>query len=408
MTFPTASVLSSLLRENPVVITGLGVFSAAGTTVGELWTSALQGRCPAQWRRYARGQFAVCAAPDIPPQPVVAKMDRSAQLAAAAAQQAWNDAGLSRCAPPACRIGVIVGTSRGPVGKWIESLRCAEAGRMLPSLAATSNIAALSGALSIIFHAQGPSDTVSAACASSANAIALAAQHILLGTADVVLAGGAEAPLEPVILAQLQAAGILGADADPARTCRPFAKDRNGTILGEGAAFLVLESARSARQRGAAVHARLAGWSVAAEGYQRTGITETARGLRQVLEGAIAMSGLRASEIGYVNAHGTGTRLNDAQEATALRHCFPGGVPCSSTKPVTGHCMGAAAALEAVICIAALQHRLLPPTANCLPLDPDCALDIIHTAPRPTATRAALSISSGFWGHNAALIFSTR
>lgn len=277
---------------------------------------------------------------------------------------------------------------------------------MLPGLAANSNIASLSGALSILFKAQGPSFTVSAACASSANAIALAAQQILLGTADVILAGGAEASLNPVILSQLHAAGVLGSHPDPKRTCRPFAKDRNGTILGEGAAFLVLESAQSARQRGATVHARLAGWSVAAEGHQRTGISETAGGLRQVMENAMEMSGFAVGEIGYVNVHGTGTALSDAQEAKALQRMFPRGVPCSSTKPVTGHCMGAAAALEAVISIVALQQHQLPPTANCLPLAPDCSLDLIHTAPRPSPTRVVMSNSSGFWGHNASLIFS--
>lgn len=396
--------MALLLRETPIVVTGFGVFSAAGTTVDELWTSVLKAHSPAQWR----GQIAVCAAPDIPRQPAISRMDRSVQLALTAARQAWNDAGLSTAPPPARRIGLIAGTSRGPVGKWTESLRCSDAGRMLPSLAANSSVASMSGALSIIFKTQGPSYTVSATCASSANAIALAAQQILLGTADVVLAGGAEASLDPTIIAQLQAAGIIGSHTDPSQTCRPFAQDRNGTILGEAGAFLVLESARSAQQRGAKIHARLAGWSVAAEGHQRAGISETSRGLRQVMVDALELSGLAPEQIGYVNAHGTGTKLNDVQEAKAMRHVFPHGVPCSSTKPVTGHCMGAASALEAIISIAALQHHQLPPTANCLPLDPDCALDVIHTAPRASQTSAVLSTSSGFWGHNAALIFSAR
>jgi 3-oxoacyl-[acyl-carrier-protein] synthase II len=255
---------------------------------------------------------------------------------------------------------------------------------MLPSLAAHCTIASLSGALSVHFKTHGPCFTVSATCASSAAALALAAEQILLGTTDVVLAGGADASLDPIILAAARAAGILGSHDDPAQTCRPFAKDRNGTTPGEAGAFLVLESERSAKQRGANIHARLAGWSVAAEGHQRTGISETARGLRQVIADALACSGFVPEQIGYVNAHGTGTRLNDTQEAKALRDIFPHGVPVSSTKPVTGHCTGAAGALEAIITIAALQHRQLPPTANCLPL----------------------SNSSGFWGHNAALIFA--
>lgn len=400
--------MKSLLRKSPIVVTGLGVFSAAGATVGDLWDAVKTGCSPAQWRALSKGRIAVCAAPDISRQPLVSKLDRSAQMAFTAARQAWNDARLPTKTLPARRIGIIAGTSRGPVGKWTESLQCAEAGRMPPGLAANTGIASLSGALSILFKTQGPSYTVSAACASSANAIALAAQHILLGDADVVLAGGAEASLHPAILAQLQAAGVIGLHSDPKQTCRPFAKDRNGTILGEGAAFLVIESARSAQQRGARIHARLAGWSIAAEGHQRAGISETAHGLRQVMEDAIEMSGLSPEEIGYVNAHGTGTPLNDAQEAKALRYVFPLGVPCSSTKPVTGHCMGAAAAMEAIISIAALQHHRLPPTPHCLPLDPACALDIIHTESRPSHTPAVMSNSSGFWGHNASLIFSRK
>jgi 3-oxoacyl-[acyl-carrier-protein] synthase II len=389
------SVVGSLLRDTPIVVTGLGVFSAAGTTVGDLWTSALKARSPAQWR----APFAVCTAPEYR---AAARADRVVQLALAAARQAWDDARLSTTPLPPCRLGVIAGTSRGPVGKWTESVR----ERVLPTHAANCTIASLSGALSVHFKTHGPCFTVSATCASSANAIALGAEQILLGHADAVLAGGADASLDPTILAQLQAAGVLGSHLDPAQTCRPFAKDRNGTVLGEAGAFLVLESAVSAQRRGAKMHARLAGWSVAGEGHQRAGISETAHGLRQVITDALACSGFVPEQIGYVNAHGTGTRLNDAQEAKALRHIFPRGVPCSSTKPVTGHCMGASAALETVISIAALQHQQLPPTANCLPLDPDCALDIIHTAPRPTRTRVALSNSSGFWGHNAALVFT--
>ncbi|MCX7886398.1 MAG: beta-ketoacyl-[acyl-carrier-protein] synthase family protein, partial [Verrucomicrobiae bacterium] len=324
----------------------------------------------------------------------------------AAARSAWDDAKLPQPPPPASRIGVVVGTSRGPVGTWMESFERLNKTRMLPTLAANSNIVSVGGTLAIALKAHGPTFTVSAACASSAHAIAVAAQQILLGTADVMLAGGTEASLHPLIVAQLLAAGILGEHTEPTKVCRPFARDRNGTILGEGAAFLVLEPARLARARGAKIHAWLAGWSVATEAYQRTGISESAHGMQQVMLNALAMAGLAPEQIGYVNVHGTGTVLGDAREARALRSVFPRTVPCSSTKPVTGHCMGATSALEAVISILALQQGLLPPTPNCLPLDPACELDIVHTAPRPAPVRAVMCNSAGFWGCNASLIFT--
>lgn len=403
-------MIASLFHQNPVEVTGLGAFGAAGSNVDELWRSVLAGRSPAAWQEYGKNRIAVCAAPAFNLRSEefrrVHKMDRSVHLALAAARQAWESAGLSASRPAPTRIGIIVGTSRGPVGKWSESLRQLEQERMLPSLAANSTLACLSGVLSVIFQTQGPSFTVSATCASSAHAIALAAQQILLDAADVMLVGGAEASLNPGIVSQLHTAGVLGSHDDPARTCRPFATDRNGTILGEGAAFLILESARSARERGAQIHARLAGWALGSEGHQRAGIREDAGGLVHTMTEAMRLAGMASEAIGYVNAHGTGTLLNDRQEARALRGVFRGGLPCSSTKPVTGHCMGAGAALEAVISILALQKALLPPTAHCLPLDPECALDVIHSEPRRSSVQVVMSNSSGFWGNNASLLFA--
>ena len=326
-------------------------------------------------------------------------------MALAAAHQAWDQAGLAASPPLPARAGVVVGTSRGPVGKWAESREQITRGRLRPSLAASSTIACLSGALSVAFHTQGPACTVSATCASSAHAIALAAHQLLLGTADVILVGGAEASLDPLIVEQLRTAGVLGFHEDPAWTCRPFARDRNGTILGEGAAFLVLESARSAARRGARVQARLAGWGLGSEGAPRTGISAEGGGMVRVMTEALELAGLEPAQVGYVNAHGTGTPLNDLCEARALRQVFPQGVPCSSTKPVTGHCMGAGAALEAILSILALQRGLLPPTACASPVDPECSLDLIQAAPRSAAVRAVMSNSAGFWGNCASLVF---
>jgi 3-oxoacyl-(acyl-carrier-protein) synthase len=224
-----------------------------------------------------------------------------------------------------------------------------------------------------------------------------------------MLAGGAEAPLQDVLIRQLLSTGILGSHADPRRACRPFDATRDGTLLGEGAAFLVLEAADAARRRGAPIHAYLTGWAVGADCYHCTAPPEDGAGLLRVMTQALDQAGLGAADLDYINAHGTGTRLNDRLEAVALRRLLGarlGQVPCSSTKPITGHCLGATPALEAVISILALRHHCVPPTANCTELDPDCPLDVVPAACRLAPLRVVMSNSLGFWGNNASLIFT--
>lgn len=397
-----------------VVITGMGVCTAAGASLDELWQNVLAGHSPAAWRVMAdRSQIAVCAVQELPLRPPGAPhlchLDRSVLLAQSAAAHAWHDAGLDVGKPDPERLGIMCGTSRGPHESFAQSMIELASGRMRPRLAPNSTIATLSGALSATFGAQGPCMTISATCASSAAAIALGAQQILLGTADVVLAGGAEAPLTDVILAQLQSARVVGSSDDPKRTCRPFDRSRNGTILGEGASFLVLEALETAQARGARVLARLAGWAVGSESGERTAASENGEGLCRAMRQALVLAALPASAIGYINLHGTGTILNDRIEPRAIERLFGShfaSVPCSSTKPVTGHCMGAGAAIEAVITVLALRSGSLPPTINCLEKDPECRLDLITLAPRARSIDAALSTSSGFWGVNAALVFT--
>ncbi|MFM7102092.1 MAG: beta-ketoacyl-[acyl-carrier-protein] synthase family protein, partial [Verrucomicrobiota bacterium] len=259
------------------------------------------------------------------------------------------------------------------------------------------------------FGLRGPSATVSASCASAALAIGMAAEQIVLGKAELMLAGGAEAPLVPAVLAPLEAAGILGSQEDPARACRPFDRTRNGLCPGEGAAFLVLESADSAARRGVRPLARLSGWGSALDAAGRTGVEESGEGLEEVVGQALAWAGWERESLDYVNTHGTGTRLNDAVEARALARFLgerSGVVPCSSTKPVTGHCLGATPALEALLCLGALRHQRVPPTANCLQPDPGCALDLVTGQARAATLRRVLSTAHGFWGYHGALLFS--
>jgi 3-oxoacyl-[acyl-carrier-protein] synthase II len=407
--------MTRMLADYPVVITGIGAVSAAGPSAGALWQAAAAGRATAAWREFEWGghaqRMAVCAVPPLengyPEMQLVRRMDRCAHLGWMAAREAWTMAGLKDGGGR--RAGLFLGTSRGPLSKLSEGFARLEEPRYPPSLSADCTTASISGALAQGLGITGPVATVSATCASAAFAIALAAEQILLGKTDVMLAGGAEAPLVPVTLAQLKAAGVLGYHDDPARTCRPFDVTRNGLCLGEGSAFLVLESAESALRRGAVVLASLSGWGTGVDASGRTGVGRTGEQLVAVVTEALEWGGLAIGDIDAVNAHGTGTELNDVAEANGLCRLLGrrvSKVPCTSTKPVTGHCLGATPALEAVICVESLRRGLVPPAANCLEQDVRCGLRI-PKAPLPMEQmRHVLSTSLGFWGYHAVLVFS--
>ncbi len=408
-----------MARERSIVVTGMGVAAAAGQSPELLWRSVVGGFSPA----VSYTDPTVPGSPTIPACVVPGpddetlrrrrsyRMDRCVQLALEAAVQAHADAGLDVQAPDPAVLGIMAGTSRGPMQKWTEALDFARSGRseMPPTLAGNSTLDCLSGALSMALSAGGPCLTVSATCASAAHAIALAAQQITLGTAEIMVAGGADAPLQDAVIRQVLATGILGSHPDPCQACRPFDATRNGTLIGEGAAFLVLESLESARRRGALVRARLLGWAMGADSTHRSSPRADGEGLLGVMRRALRVAGLVETEIDYVNAHGTGTSLNDKIEALALRRLLGDRlhqVACSSTKPVTGHCMGASAALEAVITVCCLEEQLAPPTANFRERDPECNLDVVAGRARPMDMQVAMSNSLGFWGKNASLIFA--
>jgi 3-oxoacyl-(acyl-carrier-protein) synthase len=277
----------------------------------------------------------------------------------------------------------------------------------MPTLSAQTSLGSISGTIAQYFGWNGPGGVVSATCASAAFAIALAAEQILLGKADAVLVGGTEAPLHAVVLAQLQASGVLGSHADAALACRPFDATRNGMVLGEGSGFLVLESAQLAARRGAQPLARLAGWSMTVDGSGRTGMHEDGSSVVRAMQDALKLAQLEPRDIGYVNAHGSGTVLNDFAEASAMNQLFgKRPVPCSSTKPITGHCLGATPALAAILCIESLRHQQLPPAANCIEPDPKCPIQLVTPKTQPRGFNSVLSNSIGFWGYHSSLIFS--
>lgn len=404
------SPIQHLLAERPIVVTGLGVFSAAGRHPGDFFETLLRGVSRAVSQVLGSATIAICPAPPVALSGAgfrrVRTMDRSVQMSLAAADDAWAMAAMAGSGLRPDRLAVIAGTSRGPVGKCAAATHLPDRRRIPPSLAPNTTIAGLSGAIAQALDARGPSWTVSATCASSAHAIALGAQQLLLGLVDAVVVGGGEAPLDPSVLFQMEAAGVLGSDPDPLRACRPFAADRNGTVLGEGAGFLVLETLASARGRGVPPLARLAGWALGADRIQRTGINDVAGCTESNMRASLQMAGLRPEHVGYVHLHGTGTRMNDREEARAIQRVFPQGVPCSSTKPMTGHCMGAAAALGAAVGILAMREGHLPPSVNSQPRDPAANLDLIGPLPREARPAAVLTNAAGFWGTSATLVFT--
>ena len=293
--------------------------------------------------------------------------------------------------------------------KWEEARDRKDADkRQLPSLAATGTIASLSGALAHHLEASGLCLTVSATCASAASAIALGAAQIESGAADVAVVGGAEAPLNATLMGLMRAATLLGSHEDPKQTCRPFDRTRNGLVVGEGAGVLVLESREHAKKRGALPVAQLSGWGTGLSHSGKTGVDEGGDGLGTVIEEAIGMAGVTGEDLGYINTHGTGTRLNDLAEAKAIRRALDDKAPpCTSTKPITGHCLGATAALEAILCIESILHNKIPPTPNYVEEDPAIDLDIVAGAARDSLIEHVVSTALGFWGNHACLVFST-
>lgn len=399
-----SQILQQLLVDDPIVVTGIGVHCAAGVDVDSLWRSLVAGESPAREVEFGGKKFRACVAPDVDWSSdkrlrAGRRTDRSVQLALSAAVQAVDQAGVAGDG-----LAVIAGTSRGPQQHWGVAQAELEAGRRLrPTMAATGTVSCLGGLLAQQLEATAAGMTVSATCSSAANAIALGAQQLLLGEADAVLVGGSDAPVHRLVIAGMESAGMLGTG------CRPFDAQRDGLVVGEGAGFLVLEKESAARARDAEILARLSGWAMGIDSHGRTGISEDGAGLVDVLGRSMALAGVNTADIGYVNAHGTATELNDRVEARVLRRCFGSRAAVSSTKAVTGHCLGATPAIEAIACVRALQENVLPPTAGLSEIAEECAgVDFVQGEARPVPIRYALSSSIGFWGYHGALIFGAR
>ncbi|MCX7624329.1 MAG: beta-ketoacyl-ACP synthase II [Thermomicrobium sp.] len=404
-----------------VVVTGLGIVSPVGNDPQEVWQSLLRGRSGTRaLQRIDAHDLPSRVAGEVPsfdpsqylPPKEARRTDRFIQFAVAAAKEALRAARLDLSADRAERTGVLIGSALGGVETFeagVEALRTRGAAKVSPFLIPMFLADMAGGYVAIETGAKGPNFATLSACASGANAIGEGLRMIREGRADIVLAGGSEAPLTRTVVAGFAALQALSRRNDePETASRPFDRTRDGFVIAEGAAVLVLEAEDSARQRGAPVLAELVGYGTTADAYHIVQPCADGAGAVAAMRQALEDAGLSAGDIDYVNAHGTSTPLNDVAETIALKRVFGDRrnvPPVSSTKALTGHLLGAAGALEAAICVLALQHRVIPPTWHLREPDPECDLDYVPNEPRPAELRYVMTNAFGFGGHNAVLIF---
>jgi 3-oxoacyl-[acyl-carrier-protein] synthase II len=405
-----------------VVVTGLGCISPLGLSAAATWSALLAGKSGAgPITRFDARQHKTRFAAEVKGFDPIArfgtrearKMDRFAQFAIAAAEEAMGQARLRIDERNRDRIGIIIGTGIGGIGTILDSYdvflqRGAE--RINPFLIPMMISDSAAGILAIRTGARGPNMALTTACATGTNALGEGADRILSGKADIMLVGSAEAAIVPLAMAGLNAMTALSTRNDePERASRPFDRDRDGFLMGEGAGMLVLESLESARGRNAEILCEFTGYGTSDDAYHISAPAEDGAGAALSMRLALQDAALRAEDIGYINAHGTSTRLNDKSETAAVKTVFGNDahrVPISSTKSMTGHLLGASGALEAVICARVLREHVLPPTINYENLDPECDLDYVPNQPREATPRHVMSNSFGFGGHNATLIMS--
>jgi nodulation protein E len=404
-----------------VVITGFAVLSASGSDSGTFWRNLAAGRSGVgPLTRVVSDRLTTRAAgeiADFDPEPIFGKetdmLDRFAQFGVVCAQRALADAGL----PPRFeaggpyapeRAGVLTGTGMGGICTQDQGFRQIygeQATRVHPFLIPRTMYSAATSQISMHTGARGPSFTISTACASSTHALGEAWRMLRGGVADVVIAGGSDAPLTFGVIKAWEAMRVLSSGAeDPSRACRPFSRDRAGLVLAEGAAMFVLETAEHAARRGARVRAELAGYGASADAGH---ITQPSReGAAAAMREALATAELAPGEVDYINAHGTGTKLNDSTEIGAIKDVFgehAGRLSISSTKSMHGHTMGASGAIELAATLLAMEHGVVPPTANFTVPDPECDLDVTPNTARQRRIGATLSNSFAFGGLNAVL-----
>lgn len=406
------------MKGKQIAVTGLGMVTPAGSSVDATWLRVCEG-----------GSTAAATDPGLAGMPVdfcasvgefdasvvgrrnIYRLDRFVQFVLAAAHEALADAGLFAAGWDAPRVGVVIGCGIGGVATWEK-----QHGRFLgqgpesvsPLLIPMMTPSSAAGEIALALGARGPSLVVSTACASGATAIATARDLLASGQCDIVIAGGTEAANTPLSVTAFANLGTLSQRCeDPAAASRPFDADRDGFVMGEGAAALVLERAEHAAARGRRPRVLLAGCGSASEAHHPTAPHPEGVGAQQALRAALRDADLAAGDIDHVNAHGTSTVLNDEVEARVISEALPHGPLVTSTKGVLGHLLGAAGAVEAALTVLAIQQSTVPPTANLQDPAPGIDLNLVTKTASRQPVRAALSNSFGFGGHNVVLAFCT-
>lgn len=403
-----------------VVITGLGCVSPLGNNVQQTWENALAGKSGAApithfdaspFETHFAAEVKGFDAAELFGRKEARRMDRYTQFAMATAQEALKDAGLQITEDNRERIGAFIGSGIGGLGTLqteIEVLLTKGPRRVSPFLVPMMLPDSAGGQVAITFGMRGPNLGISSACASATNAIGEAAELIRAGRVDAMLAGGAEAGIVPVAVAGFNAMGAISKRNDaPEAASRPFDKNRDGFVMGEGGAILILESEAHAKARGAKIYAEVLGYGISNDAHHISAPLEDGAGAIACMRQALRQAGLQPKDIDYLNAHGTSTQLNDKSESRAVKTLFGEhayDVAISSTKSMTGHLLGAAGAVEAVVCVKTITDGRLPPTINYETPDPECDLDYIPNQQRAKTVRHVMSNSFGFGGHNACLL----
>lgn len=404
-----------------VVVTGIGIVSALGNTAEETWAGLIAGRSGIdKITHFDVSEYPVRFAGEVKnfnPEKFIAKkevkkMDVFIHYAIAASQEAMDHSGLKITPENAEEVGTYIGSGIGGFGiieREHTKLMQGGPGKVSPFFIPSTIVNLASGNVSIRFGAKGPNSATATACASGAHAIGDAFKIIQRGDAKAMICGGAEGAITPMSVAGFAALRALSTlNESPQSASRPFDKDRDGFVIGEGAGVLILEEYEFARSRGARILAEIVGYGMSSDAFHITQPSENADGAIRVMSNAIKDAKLKPSDISYINAHGTSTPFNDKIETFAIKQVFGEDaykIPISSTKSMTGHLLGAAGGLEAGVSVLALYHQLIPPTINYQTPDPDCDLDYVPNTARQAKMQYVLSNSFGFGGTNAAVIF---
>ncbi|TEU11772.1 MAG: beta-ketoacyl-[acyl-carrier-protein] synthase II [Anaerolineales bacterium] len=404
-----------------VVVTGLGAITPLGNDVPTSWKALVEGHSGAgpitHFDASALATRIAAEVKDFDPKEYLGhkearRLDRFMQFAVVAVEQAIADAGLVINESNSEQTGVVIGSGIGGIGTLVSQVKVLEERgprRVSPFLIPMILPDSAAGQVAITFGIKGPNMAVTSACATGLNVIGEAAEMIRRGFVRTAICGGSEAAILPLTVAAFNVMGVLSTRNDePERAPRPFDAQRDGFVMGEGAAILILERMEDAQARGARIYGEVIGYGSSADAYHMAAPAVDGTGAAQAMRMALSDAELRPHDVDHINAHGTGTSLNDVSETAAIKSVFGDHaykVAVSSTKSMTGHLLGAAGAIETIACLKALETGLIPPTINYEHPDPECDLDYVPNEARPANLRTAMSNSFGLGGHNACLIF---